>query len=68
MTLEEIHAALDKIEEVKNDDERAHELEDQLYEDFINHVSISGGTDHQLAEKASLVLESRMIPFERWCA
>lgn len=49
------------------DDERAHNLEDQLYLDFVAHVAAHPG-DVDLAGVAREVLRSQDIVFSRWCA
>ena len=67
MSIEDIKARIDDIREVAGDDEAAHSREDELYADFIAFVAkepMSWG----LADKAKLVLSTRDLKFERWCA
>ena len=61
-----IQKILDEIEKRKDDDEAAHEMEDALYEKFIQHVASSG--NKRLSELAKLCLKTQDIDFARWCA
>lgn len=62
MTLDEVYERLAEIDREKNDDERAHGLEDQLYIDVLAHLAASGEA------LAGLALKARDIKFRRWCA
>ena len=56
---------LDAIRESRGDNERAHQLEDGLHVYVLNEIAC----DHPLAKDlANVALESKQIPFERWCA
>ena len=64
MTIDEIR---ERIEEIKRcHDQKAHELEDKLYEDFIAFVSESQSSE--LAELAKEVLKTKDLSFSRWYA
>lgn len=67
MNLKEIKARIDDIREVAGDDETAHAREDELYADFIAFVA-ENPMSRGLADKAKLVLSTRDLKFERWCA
>ena len=66
MTLDEIKERIEKIRAMAGDDEVAHGAEDDLRRDFIRYVARIGMPS--LAEKASVVLSTDEIEFERWCA
>lgn len=66
MTTEEIQNALDRIRNSGGDHEAAHAIEDRLYAEFIRYVFLSG--DLALSSKAALVLSTKDMEFERWCA
>lgn len=66
MTREEIEARIKEIKNRSHDDEIAHSLEDQLYENFIEWIAESAG--NEAGELAELVLTTREISFARWCA
>jgi len=65
VTTEYIEVSLKAIEDTSGDAEAAHSMEDRLYHDFIEYVST---LEIPLAEKAKLILKTKQIPFERWCA
>ena len=64
MTSDDIQSVLAVIQELANDPEAAHQIEDALYQDFIEHVAERGG--EKLARMAREVLRSRKIDFPRW--
>jgi hypothetical protein len=65
MNKEEILGAISDIRYNANDDEKAHSLEDQLREWFIQDIANS---KNELAELARLVLSTNDIDFQRWYA
>lgn len=65
MTLEDITKLLNRIEKCKRDDEAAHSLQDQLFEDVLEAISLGADNPSMLAKEALKVLN---IDFERWCA
>lgn len=69
MTKEEIQMYLDEIKHLgvfKQDDERAHSLEDDFFHEFVEYVKAAG--DPNLSEKAEMVLSSLDFDFARWCS
>lgn len=66
MTLESIQQEVERIREIKDDDEAAHSAEDTLYFEFIDYIRTHGPED--LAAMAKAVLTTQDISFERWCA
>ena len=70
MKIKEIEIAIENIRSVSNDPEVAHDMEDELYEAFIRHLA---GMEDQfgkgnIGRKARLILSTKDIKFERWCA
>ena len=65
MDLQGIKDRLKEIRELAGDDERAHSLEDELYEVLLQHCAIHCKQCGPLAIEA---LKSQEIKFERWCA
>ena len=65
MTIEEIQKRLQAIKDVKDDYEKAHSREDELWRDVLR--AISKGADNA-PELAKEVLKSRRIQFARACA
>ena len=65
MKIEEVRLRLDEIEYHKDDDERAHQLRDDLWCDVLASIAEGAGDARLLA---SVVLESEDIDFSRWCA
>lgn len=69
MTLEQVKAHVEDIKAVARDPERAHSQEDDLYEAFIRDIAEAESIDsNDLKAKAELLLETKAIEFERWCA
>ena len=66
MEMSDISDRIKKIHEERGDPERAHDLEDSLYRDFIQHVAEHGPED--LREKAKAILKTEELDFPRWCA
>ncbi len=66
MTLDEIKKKVKEIDETKYDNEVAHNLEDDLYEEFIKHIAKTGNNEQR--EMARAVLKTKQIEFERWMA
>ncbi len=68
MSTEEIKLKLEDIRAAaeSGDSEKAHSMEDALLVAFVEYV----GTLplHSLSTKAKLVLFTKTIDFERWCA
>jgi hypothetical protein len=67
MTIEEIQARINQIKEKRYDSEKAHILEAELREKFIEYVAQLNRIPH-LQEKAALVLKTKQIEFKRWFA
>ena len=65
MTTEEIQKRVDDIRAMSGDDESAHSAEDKLRADFIAYVAT---LPIPIGAKAKLVLSTKDIAFERWCA
>ena len=66
MNIHEAYRQIGAIESLKNDYERAHGLEDDLYHRFVHYVAelkMSG-----LSNIAAVVLESENIKFPRYTA
>jgi len=69
MTLKEIEDRIEHISANKDDDEAAHGAEDVLYSTFIEYVASPAARDDlTLADKARMVLSTKQIDFQRWCA
>lgn len=67
MTLLEIHERINEIRACSEDDGRAHSLEDDLHNDFINFLS--GGPDisiDNVVDMARLISTTMPMPFARW--
>jgi hypothetical protein len=62
MNLDEVEAAVQHIEAIKDDDEMAHSAEDDLYEQVLRHHAALG------CPLAAAALKTRKIRFARWCA
>jgi len=65
MTECEIMSRVNKIEAVAGDDERAHSMEDSLYEDVLRYMAT---LNHECSRLAVAALKTKEIDFERWCA
>lgn len=65
MTVEEVRERVAKIELMKDDDERAHALEDYLHLDVLTAIAKRIGDPAALALEA---LKTMDIKFSRWCA
>lgn len=79
MNLNYIKEKIAEIESIKDDDERAHIKEDELYGEFVKFVSdIKPDTDENSARRflelldlidmAKEILKTNDIRFARWCA
>ena len=66
MTVEEIVNRLNRIKQVSYDGEVAHELQDDLFIEFIRYVEKK--SRGQLSVRAKLVLNVLSIKFDRWYA
>jgi hypothetical protein len=66
MNLEELRTKINRIEACAGDDEIAHGMEDELMREFISYIAAGGVDDIQY--KASQVLTTANIDFQRWCA
>jgi hypothetical protein len=66
MDLKEIKLKVKDIEKEKDDDEVAHSLEDQLYQDFVDHIAKTGNNEQRRMARA--VLRTNKIDFARLCA
>lgn len=65
LTVDRVKELVAEIALCKEDDERAHGLEDALFEAVLEEIST--GTSNA-AELAIEVLKTREINFSRWCA
>ncbi len=68
MTVEQIKDKIEVIFGCRGDDEVAHGLEDQLFIDVLSAIGSGSHTAEECKLLAQTVLESRKIPFSRWCA
>ena len=66
MNLSQVKQKIDEIAASQWDDEAAHSLEDNLYFDFVKHVSEVA--DGELKDTALEVLKTKELDFARWCA
>ena len=62
MTIEEVRETLRQIDAAKSDDEKAHSMRDDLWQDVLEALADEGS---ELAREA---LKSEDIRFCRWCA
>lgn len=62
VTLEQAEVRLEEVREARHDPERAHSLEDKLYEEVLEHHAALG------CPIAATALMTRDIGFARWCA
>ena len=65
MTTEEIMRTIQEISRLSEDDEVAHSMEDELWENVLK--AISEGAPNA-AELAAYALKTKNISFSRWCA
>jgi hypothetical protein len=70
MNIEDIKKRIGEINESEGDDEQQHMLEDGLQQDFIKYISELPAIKFTSCTKemAKLVLSTKDIEFERWCA
>lgn len=69
LTLQQAIDIVEKIDSIKEDDESAHSMEDDLHTHFIN--CIANGCYDNLSELISVATEidrTKYIEFSRWCA
>lgn len=62
----EVVRMVEKIRAESGDDERAHSMEDTLYQSVLR--CIADGTAENPAECAAEALKAAAISFQRWCA
>jgi len=70
MTIKEINKRVKEIEEALPDYQKAHILEDCLWEDFIKYIANNHDWWYEVQElkdKAKLVLKTLKIKFPRFC-
>ena len=65
MTIEEVRSAVSDIDEIKGDDEVAHEKEDDLRNEVLQAIANGASNPKDLALE---VLKTGSIDFARWCA
>ena len=65
MTVDEIKARVEEIARERDDDERAHGMEDKLWEDVLQAIAEGHSAPAEIARQA---LASRAIKFSRWGA
>ena len=66
MNIKQVKDTVKKIKEISGDSEYAHGVEDDLYRDFVKHVSES--KNKKLSNMAKEVLKTKDMDFERWYA
>lgn len=66
LTVEEVRARIEDIKAVVADAERAHSLEDSLYEDILRAIATDRCDDPKGC--AAAALSTQDIDFPRWCA
>ena len=66
MTVDDVTAEVERIREMRWDDEAAHGAEDNLWENVLRLIA-SGETDKP-AELAAAALKTKTVEFARWCA
>lgn len=66
MLTDHVKQKVAEIIEVRDDYEKAHGLEDQLYEDFVQYICDTGTTDQR--SLARVVLSTKDIDFPRYTA
>lgn len=65
MNADEVRERLKEIKSYENNNECAHELEDELYLDFIKYVNVVGSLE--LKEIAGILIKARNeSTFTRW--
>lgn len=64
MTMEEIIKAVKHIEDIQEDDERAHGEEDILRSLFIEWLAYR---DDDIGEMARNIFSTEKLTFKRWC-
>ena len=65
MTIEDVKERIQKIKDVKDDYEKAHSREDELWRDVLREIAKGSPNSQGLAEA---VLKTRWIRFARACA
>lgn len=65
ITIEEVEARVRMVESRKDDNESAHGIEDDLYEDVLRAIAEGSPEATALARAA---LKSKDVDFARWCA
>lgn len=65
MTNEEAVKRVNEIKRIKDDDESAHAMEDELYADFIKDISKQNSETGKIAKT---ILKTKRISFARWYA
>lgn len=70
MTIHQVRARVNKICELRADDELAHKEEDALHQDLLKHLLTMDLEMDQDAAKEMIkeALETLDIDFARWCA
>jgi len=68
MDVEKIIEFVSRVDASKGDYEVAHSMEDELYAEFILFVSKSDLVPKHIQEMAELVLTTKDLDFERYCA
>jgi hypothetical protein len=65
-TVDEVKECLARLEEIRDDDEAAHGLEDDIWEAVL--FAIASGEAEQPGAMALEALLTREVEFSRWCA
>jgi len=69
MTIEDVKIKLEKIENIKWDDESAHIYEDELFYDFVEAIKENKyKTKKEIIKIATELFKVRSISFARWYA
>ena len=66
MTIKEVQERIAEISNASDDDERAHSMEDDLYQDLLE--AIESGEAEAPQEMCRLALTTKGMDFARWCA
>ncbi|MBD3861399.1 hypothetical protein IEE86_16865 [Bacillus sp. 28A-2] len=64
MTVDEVKERVEDIRQIAFDDEAAHGMEDDLYNDVLGAIANGAGNPEKLASEA---LKTQDIEFYRWC-
>jgi DNA-binding FadR family transcriptional regulator len=66
MTIKEVQERVSEISNASGDDERAHSMEDDLYQDLLE--AIESGEAEAPQAMCQIALTTKAMDFARWCA